>query len=553
MSIVSRLAAARGRFLWRSFQRMTDHPEEVQRALLRRIMSANQDTAFGRQHRFAQVQTVADYQAAVPVGGYESFRPWVDRMAAGEASVLTAEAPDLFTLTSGTTGRPKLIPVNGLTRRSGARLTALWLYRCLVDHPTVLNGKALVVVSPAVEGRTPAGIPYGSASGYLYRHASWALRRVYALPYEVFTIDDYDAKYYAIMRFALETNVSLIATPNPGTILRLLSVADEQRERLIRDICDGSLSPHLDIARGLRHDLEARLRPNPKRARELEGIVQETGRLDPGRYWPRLAMVGCWKGGSVGVSLERLRAWFRPQMPFRDLGYLASEAFMALPDQDEGCAGIPALDSNFFEFIPEDEMGKDDARVLTLGQLEPGATYYIVITTPSGLYRYDINDVVRVAGFHRGVPLVEFVRKGRDMLSLAGEKLHVGQLIEAVGAAQAATGIDAVYFRAVGNVEACRYDLKMELDDAPPPDEAVLRLARAVDEQLAALNMEYAQKRRSGRLQPLCVHVMAAGWSRKRLAAKLAKAARDTQFKDALLGLPDDEDGAAEILRELSA
>ena len=130
----------------------------------------------------------------------------------------------------------------------------------------MFDGRALVIVSPAVERHTAAGIPYGSASGFLYENASRMLRRAYAVPYDVFAISDYDAKYYMIMRHALDRNVTFLASPNPSTILRLLAVAAEYGETLIRDIRDGTISEDLAIEPALRRRLAARVRPNPARA-----------------------------------------------------------------------------------------------------------------------------------------------------------------------------------------------------------------------------------------------------------------------------------------------
>jgi len=551
MSLLEQLLAVRGRLWWRSFEQRTERPEKVQRALLHRLVAENRETAFGRQNGFSRIATVADYQAAVPVGDYEAFRPWVTRIQQGERRVLTAEDPYMFTMTSGTTGQPKLIPVNRSTRRGTSRLSGLWIYRCLADHPGVLAGRALVLVSPSIEGHTPQGMPYGSASGYIFQHASWFLKRVYALPYPVFTIKDYETKYYTIMRFALAQRVSLIATPNPSTILRLVVLADQRKEQLLRDIHDGTLAGEFDIPLQLRRQLTRFLKPNPKRVRELEHIVNTSGFLQPRGYWPEQKLVGCWKGGSVGPTVERLRPWFSPGTAFRDLGYLASEAQVTLPIYDEEPAGILALDTNFYEFIPEAEMGTAYPKALTAGQLQVGESYYIVITTPNGLYRYDINDVVRVAGFYRNTPLVEFLRKGRDMVSLTGEKLHLGQLMEAVEEAQSVTGLEVNHYRATGNVEACCYDLKVELVRDPVTDDEMIRFGRAVDDRLSMLNIEYQQKRLSGRLGPLRVQVMVPGWYARRLQNKLARAVRDTQFKDSLLGMPDEEDSPSDVVKEL--
>ena len=550
MSLVAQLSTLRGRYLWRSFQRMAERPEEVQQDLLRRLLSFNRDTAFGKAHGFSSMASWQDYREGVPVADYEATRPWVERLQAGEPRVLTAEQPYMFTLTSGTTGQPKLIPATRITRICSARLSAQWLYRSLVDHSRMLDDKALVIVSPAVEGHTPAGVAYGSASGHIYQNASRAVRSRYAVPYDVFAIKDFDAKYYAIMRFAIAKKVSLVATANPSTILRLVSIANTHRDQLVRDVRDGSLAKDADIPIEIRRSLETRLKPDRERARELERFSSEAT-FTPQQYWPGLALVGCWKGGSVGAALDSLRPWFRGDMPFRDIGYLSSEAQASLPISDEGSAGILALETNFYEFIPEAEMDSASPRPLTAGQVEPGETYYIVITSQAGLYRYDINDLVRVTGFFRKTPLIEFVRKGRDVVSITGEKLHVGQLIQAVERAQLSVGLKVAYYRAVGNVEASRYDLQLEFAQEQVSDQLVISLGRAIDDELAKPNIEYDQKRRSARLHPPHIHVMSSGWSARRLQAKMAQGTSDIQFKDTLLGLPDEDDLPLEIMKDL--
>ena len=284
---------------------MTDRPEEVQQDLFRHLLASNRHTAFGKVHGFSSIGSWQAYQECVPVADYEATRPWVDRLQASEHRVLTEEQPYMFTMTSGTTGKPKLIPATGITRRCSSHLSAQWLYRSLVDHPRMLDSRALVIVSPAVEGHTPSGVAYGSASGHMYQNASRAVRSRYAVPYDVFAIKDFDAKYYAIMRFAIEKKVSFVATPNPSTILRLVNIADTHRNQLVRDVPDGSLSKNVDIPLEIRRSLEQRLKPDRERARELARLSSGEA-FTPQQYWPGLALVGCRKGGSVGAALDSL-------------------------------------------------------------------------------------------------------------------------------------------------------------------------------------------------------------------------------------------------------
>ena len=127
----------------------------------------------------------------------------------------------------------------------------------------------------------------------------------------------------------------------------------------------------------------------------------------------------------------------------------------------------------------------------------------------------------------------------------------MSQLIQAVSEAQASVGVKVEYYRAVGRAEESRYALQLEFKENPVADEAALRLGRAIDEGLSGLNIEYEQKRKSGRLYAPLIQVMSEGWSSRRVEAKLARAVRDIQFKDELLGLPDGDD-AGEVVKELN-
>src|SRR5262249_61322609 len=122
------------------------------------------------------------------------------------------------------------------------------------------------------------------------------------------------------------------------------------------------------------------------------------------------------------------------------------------------------------------------------------------VTGANGLYRYDMNDVVEVRGFHGRTPKVAFVRKGRDMLNITGEKLHLNHVLHAVRTAEREAGLDVWQFRLIPDVEAARYDVLLEL---PRPVDEWRRLARfadAFDRGLAEGNIEYGSKRASARL-----------------------------------------------------
>lgn len=551
MSLIHKAAAFVASRQWRRWDDLTKRPLEIQEHVLLDIVKRNRSTRFGRDHRFDMVRSIDDYRKQVEIGDYERLRPYIERTKNGEAGALTQEPVVMFTITSGSTGEPKLIPVTETTKKNHRELTRLWYYRAYVEHPSFMSGRLLGIVSPANEGCTPGGIPFGAASGLIYESSPRWIQDAYAVPYEVAQVKNFDAKYYLIMRLGLEHEITFFATPNPSTILKLVETADRCKEEILRDIRDGTIAARWDVPAEIRGNLARSLSKNPGRARQLEQIAGVHGALRPREYWPRLQLIGCWKGGTVGIRLKEFNRWFAEGAPVRDLGYMASEAQISLPITDDGCAGILAIDQNFYEFIPEAEIGSASSKVLNCAEIEIGEDYYPILTTPGGLYRYDINDVVRVTGFHHRTPLVEFVRKGRDVTNITGEKLHVNQVIQALEQAQRAAELSVRHFRAFADAEQSRYALLVEFDGSPPDQNRLSRLLDEWDSDLHRLNVEYAQKRESRRLREPVLWLMKPGWFERRTHTTLQSGARDVQFKAQLLSaIPED---SSEILVVLDA
>ena len=538
------------------FERATAAPERAQAAALRTLLRRNARTAFGREHDFAAIRTPAEYRRAVPLRDYEAFRPYVRRIVAGEPGVLTAEPVTAFATTSGTTGEAKLVPVTASWLSHMAGVVRLWMLRAQREHPALLDRAILTLVSPAVEGRTPLGVPVGALSGLLQRSLPSAVQRAQAVPYAAHLIADCEARAFVLLRLALARAVSVIGTPNPTTLLRLAEVARQHAEGLLRAIHDGTLGiPWPAIheepdwnARAVRRAVAARLAPDPRRARTLAAAVREAATLRLRDAWPELTLIGCWLGGHAGHHARRLSEDYG-DVPRRDLGLVASEGRVTLPLADGSAAGVLAIDAGFLEFIPEEALDADAPPVLLAHELEVGRRYGIVLSGAHGLYRYDLNDIVEVAGHHRRTPLVAFVRKGRDMTSLTGEKLHLNHLRAAVHAAEAATGVEVWQFRLIPDVETCRYDLLVEPRGAGLDAPGAEAFARAIDEALGRANVEYAAKRRSRRLGPPRLCVMRAGWAERQCRAEFARGRREGQHKWPAIQPAWDRESRGEVVR----
>ncbi len=514
----------------RRFELQTKDPISAQKKILFEYLLRNKNTEFGKRYKFSSIRSIEDFQARVPVSNYENLRLFVERMAGGEKNVLTADSPVFFGRTSGTTGKPKLIPVTKYSRNKKAELMALWTYYISRDHPGATSGKVLAIIDPEVKMVTESGLPCGPENGHAYVNLPYIIKRSCSIPYEIFDIEDYGARYYAILRIAIEHDVTTLATLNPSAIIILCQKIKTWEGRIIDDIEKGTLDRSLNIPVQIRAIAEKRMRPNPLRARELRRILDEKGELLPKLFWPNLKLIECWKGGTVKLYLKGLDRYFG-DMPIRDFGCLSTETRSSIPITDDGAGGILAISTNFYEFIPKEDMNKAERRVVLCDRLEKGKEYLLVVTTPGGLYRYDTDDVIRVDGFFNKTPVIEFVQKGLNAISLSGEKLYESHVNEAVNAANDELKLVIKFFSASVQMEKPpRYIFLTEFTD-DPSKEKKKALLRSVEDELCRCNLEYEDTRQRQELGSPILKIVRKGEFEKYRSKRVAEGAHETQFK----------------------
>ncbi len=497
----ARIAGFNAHRQMRQFIRAHDNSRDVQDQLLRRLCRLGAETRFGRDHGLASVRTYEDFTRAIPVNTYETLAPYLRDVYAGDTSALFPHGTKvlLFALTSGTTGEPKRIPITAEALAHYRRGWNVFGFKLLDDHPEAWLRPILQVTSPAVEQFSPAGVPCGSISGLLAATQKKIVRRMYVADGEVMAIDDPIAKYYTLMRLAMPRDVALISTANPSTIIKLMTVARSHVDSLCRDLHDGTLSPPAPLPARLAERLR-RLPKRPALARRIEAGVDRDGELLMSHFWGDLVLAH-WTGGTLGLYLPEVRR-LSGNATIRDIGLLASEGRFSLPMQDNTSAGVADILAAFLEFIPADQVDADTPTVLRSHELDIGAEYFLVITNFSGLWRYNIFDRIRVTGRLGQSPVFKFLSKGAHTTSLTGEKLTEHQVVAAMGRVCRQLGQPIDRFLAQPCFDTPPYYLLTVECNGLDTD----RLAASMDEALGELNIEYADKRRTGRLGPLRLH-----------------------------------------------
>lgn len=521
------------------------HPRHAAEQTLRDILTLSRDTVYGREHHFdviLQATNAADlfhlYQQYVPVNdSFETLRPYVERHKHGEENVLFPGKPDMYATTSGTTSEPKWIPMtHKYLKDVYGKMSHIWTWNFVKHRNRIFGGHIFPIVGKEVEGYAPDGTLFGSVSGVLVRDIPPIIKKHYVAPASVMSIGDYAARNYALMRLALQhRDVTLWATANPSTILELLRTVDEHAEELIEDIERGTLSQSFDIQTEIRDELRPYISPRPERADELRQILREHGKLEPKHFWPLLQYLSTWKCGNTKIYMDKyMDAFDWSRTYYQELGYIATECRFgfALDDTNESVL-FPQF--HYYEFVAEDELDSPHKHFLQIDELELGKRYCAYVTTYSGLFRYNMNDLVEVGGKFRKTPTVHMVSKVNGIVSMTGEKLYEPQFIQAVHEAEKETGVKTKFFVGFADVKDSRYHFYYEFADERIGQEEADEFTKVVDRRLQAINIEYESKRASFRLHDPQAHILLNNAYARFKAACLRDGFRDGQFKFNLL------------------
>jgi len=501
------------------------------------------DTVYGKEHKFAEILTAKTddelfelYQKNVPISNYEDFSPYIERHKNGEANILFPGKPKLYATTSGTTKEPKWIPVTEqYYQMVYKKMNQGWFYTMIMNRPKVFYGTTVIIVGKAIEGAAPDGTVYGSISGVMSRDIPDFMKSIYYVPVEVNYIADYKARYYCIMRFGIEKDVTLLLTANPSTLVEMQTNINEYFNDYCNDIEKGTISCKFNIPDDIRKTLTEFAKPNPRRAAELRKLKERFGTVLPKHYWPNLQVINTWFCGNTKIYYDKVRDSFPPDAVFHEFSYVSTE-----------CKGGLVLKSNaqettlfghkiYFEFIHESEIDNPKPKILQINELMEGQRYCLLATTNSGLYRYNMNDLVEVSSHVNDFPQIKFIQKVNGTISLTGEKLHERQFIEAVHETEKKTGKIAPFFVGFADPQKSNYKFYYEFADQSISVTEAEEFTAQLDKCMQEYNPEYREKRQSNRVKTPETALLGPESFERFKAACIDRGYRDGQFKLNLL------------------
>ncbi len=482
----------------------------------------------GRASGLDAGMTYARFQARVPLRTYEAFVPWIELMKRGEADVLWPGRCAHYAVSSGTTaGRTKYLPITAamLEHFRQAGLDSLLYYTARTGSTSVFRGRHLFLggattLTPIAEAK-PFLAYGGDLSGITALNLpGWVEKHLYEPGAEIAQMGDWPAKLAAIAERTLDRDITLLA----GIPSWVLILAETLRAKA------AAKNPSADKAANLR------------------------------ALWPNLE---CLVHGGVPIDpyVEELRAALGEGVNFHEV-YPASEGFIATQDAEAGRGLRLMTDVGlFFEFLPladfdETRLDELGAKAVPLEGVRAGVDYVLLLTTPAGLCRYVIGDVVRFVT--TDVPRLVYAGRTKLQLSAFGEHVIEKELTDALSAVCRARGLTVgnfhvapVFADAAAGRTRGRHEWWIELknigDGRVDPVNAALaaNLAVALDAELKRLNDDYEAKRNGGGLALPEVRLVAAGtferWMRGKGKwggqSKMPRCRSDREIADELCGV----------------
>ncbi len=516
-----------------SFVGKTRKVQAVQETLLRQLLLMHKDTELGCKYHLGEIKTIDQFRDRIPILPYSSYEPYMERIAAGEKNILTPDPVVYLTLTSGSTGNKKLIPT---TRRSQnvvrqATLTSMGFLMEALSDRNLEFGKLLVTNSVQRWGRTDGGIDYGPASAGVLRMDNRLYQQFFAHPYKALQISDSLARHYICLLFALRDRFMRGMLANfPMLILRTCHYLEKYAEDLIQDLDKGTIAGWLEISPEIRVQLESQWLANPQRARQLREILNSQGRLTPKLAFPGLSFVACGRGGTSDFYFERFSNYFEDTPIFGAVFSSAEGMFSIYPDVNQD-GSILAIESGFFEFIPEEQWQAQQPKTLLATEVKAGERYRILTTNLGGFYRYDIGDVIEVVGFYEQAPLIVFRYRQAGQISSTTEKTTEAHATQVMKALQQDFGIlfEDFCITLSENEFPARYVINIELAPGYQLTNALAFLA-SCDRKLQEANTHYQISRQDAIPSPQ-LRILAPGSFAIIRQRQLERGIPDSQLK----------------------
>ncbi|MHA1268387.1 MAG: GH3 family domain-containing protein [Candidatus Helarchaeota archaeon] len=431
-----------------------ENPTEVQENLFYKIIKRNSNTDFGKRHHFNEIRTIENYQEKCQPQKYEYFRPYIEQIFQGNLNSLFNAHLVCFGQTPGTTSEPKIIPIIQQSF-SSVSIAQTRIYTSYISEDPINNSKFLegitcffsaypILRTVKINNRS-YNIGYGTglfSYPILYNISHiWKLifKRKMFIPIELNVMTDLDKKYRYLTQECIKRDIRCFSGTPPIIINYLEKILEYSEAKNITD-----LFPNLHLL--------------------------NFGGIPPLFYEKRIKDL-------IGHPID-----------YREM-YAATEGVIGYQLSDTPLLLTPALDANFFEYIPIDEPDK----CCTIADIKKNVKYHIVLTTYNGFYRYKIGDIIEFKSIDP--PLFMFIDR-ENSINLMDEKMTLDQISIAIRKTFNDLNVIIKEFAVVGDRHANKYIIIIEFKDMHD-SKFYKQFIDKLDEYLCNMNATYKYFRKN--------------------------------------------------------
>jgi hypothetical protein len=346
MSIKSFSAKVFANYIRIKIDQWASHPEEVQKQVFENLLKKAENTLFGKDHDFKNIKNYQDFAKKVPIRDYEELRTYVDKMVSGEADILWPGKPLYYAKTSGTTSGAKYIPLTkeSMPTHINAARNAILCYINDTGNAEFVDGKMIFLQgSPELDDKN--GVKLGRLSGIVAHFVPGYLQKNRLPSMETNCIDDWETKIDAIVEETKNQDMTVISGI-PSWVQMYFEQLQENTGKKVGELFKNF---NLFIYGGVNYE--------PYRAK-FENLI-----------------------GRKVDSIEL---------------YPASEGFFAFQDKQNEKGMLLLLNSGiFYEFVKAEEFFEESPKRITIGEVEAGVNYVMIISTSAGLWAYNLGDTIQ--------------------------------------------------------------------------------------------------------------------------------------------------------------
>ena len=475
------------------------YPLEVQEELFASLINTAKKTEIGKQYDFASIKTVREFKERVPIQDYDGVKGTIQRLIQGEQNLTWPSEIKWFAKSSGTTSdKSKFIPVSkealdDCHYKCGKDLLSLYYNQ----HPEskLLSGRSLVMGGSSEINQFSADSYYGDLSAIIIKNLPiWAeLHRTPKMA--IALMPEWEEKIEKMARITIKQNVTNLAGVPSWTMVL------------------------------------------------LKRVLEITGKDNIMEVWPNLELYV-----HGGVSFKPYREQYNrlidpSRMKYRET-YNASEGFFGIQDLPDSDSMLLMLDYGiFYEFLPMDQLGKEDPQTLSLNEVELNTNYALVISTNAGLWRYMVGDTIMFTSLSPA--RIKVTGRTKHFINAFGEELIIDNAENALGTACEKTGAIVKEYTAgpvyMEGESRGGHEWLIEFEQEPASLEY---FKEVLDNALKSINSDYEAKRyKNLALDPPQIHAVPPGtfynWMRSRGKLggqhKVPRLANDRAYVDSIL------------------